>query len=245
METNRPVVACLEQFHRFSTCLVASAIENFQVRLPNKGFANSSVHCLFKEFPPLAGYAVTARVRAATPPMEGRHYHYSRTDWWNHILSIPAPRVVVLEDLDDPSGLGAFVGEVNANIFLALGCLGVVTNGGVRDIIEVRATGMALFAGNLCVSHAYAHIVDFGGPAVVGGLEVRPGDLIHADRHGVQTIPLEIADKVPAAANEILRRRQEIVRVCRDSRFSVEKLRAAVKAPDQQSHKNLAEEHRD
>ena len=73
--------------------------------------------------------------------MEGDGYHYARTDWWNHILTIPAPRVVVLEDLDDPPGLGAFIGEVNANIFLALGCVGLVTNGAVRDLNEVRSAG--------------------------------------------------------------------------------------------------------
>ena len=162
--------ANLEQLRRLTTCVVASAIETFRVRLPNTGFADSSIRCIFGEQPPIAGYAATARIRTANPPMEGHGYSYERTDWWNHILSIPAPRIVVIEDVDEPAGLGAFIGEVNANILLALGCEALVTNGAVRDLNEVRQTGFQMFAGNVSVSHAYAHIFDFGGPVKVGGL---------------------------------------------------------------------------
>jgi regulator of RNase E activity RraA len=161
--------------------------------------------------------------------MEGHGYNYERSEWWNHILSVPGPRVVVLEDLDDPPGLGAFIGEVNANILRALGCVGLVTNGSVRDLQDVRLTGLQLFAGNVSVSHAYAHIFDFGGPVIVGGLTIEPGDLIHGDRHGIQTIPLEIAEKVPAAADAISQRRKRLVGVCRSADFTTERLRAAIK----------------
>ena len=229
MEAKRPRVAAVEEFRQLSTCIVSSAIENFRVRLPNTGFADSHIRCIFEDLPPMAGYAATARIRSASPPMEGDGYHYARTDWWDHILSIPSPRVVVLEDLDRPSGLGAFLGEVNANILTALGCAGVVTNGSVRDIREIRPLCLPLFAGNVAVSHAYAHIFDFGGSVVVGGLEIHPGDLIHGDLHGVQTIPLEIADRVPAAAREIQKERDRVVRLCHSADFSVEQLRSAVK----------------
>jgi regulator of RNase E activity RraA len=235
MIVGRLTPAQLEQLGRLSTCIVASAIETFRVRLPNTGFADSTIRCIFEDRLPLAGYAATARIRSATPPMEGRSYHYERSDWWNHILSIPAPRVVVLEDLDDPTGLGAFIGEVNANILHAMGCVGLVTNGGVRDLPDVRATGLQMFAGNVSISHAYAHIFDFGGPIVVGGLKIEPGDLIHGDRHGVQTIPLEIAEEVPAAAHEILQRRQRLIGVCRSADFTTEKLRIAIEKPNLKS----------
>ncbi|MGB6499471.1 MAG: RraA family protein, partial [Candidatus Acidiferrum sp.] len=201
------------------------------VRLPNTGFADSSIHCIFKDRLPTVGYAATARIRSTSPPMEGRGYYYERTDWWNHILSIPAPRVVVIEDVDTPAGLGAFIGEVNANILLALGCAGLVTNGSVRDLEQVRLTGLQMFAGSVSVSHAYAHVFDFGCPVEIGGLKIQPGDLIHGDRHGVQTVPLEIAEKVPAEAHNILHRRQRLIGICRASNFSVEKLRKAIQEP--------------
>lgn len=166
-----------------------------------------------------------------SPPMVGHGYYYERTDWWNHILSIPSPRVVVIEDVDKPAGLGAFIGEVNANILLALGCVGMVTNGSVRDLDNVELTRLQMFAGSVSVSHAYAHVFDFGSPVEVGGLKIRPGDLIHGDRHGVQTIPLEIAESVPAAAHEIQQSRQRLIGLCRAGDFSLEKLRKAIQEP--------------
>ena len=231
MTTRALKPAQLEQLRRLTTCVVASAIETFRVRLPNTGFADSSIRCIFEGQPAMAGYAATARMRSSNPPLEaGKSYdYYDRTDWWNNILTIPAPRVIVIEDVDNPPGLGAFIGEVHANILLALGCAGIVTNGAVRDIPDIRPTEFQMFAGNVAVSHAYAHVFDFGGTIEVGGLRVQPGDLIHGDCHGVQTIPLEIADKVPAAAREVRRRRQDLVGLRRSADFTTDKLRQAIR----------------
>jgi 4-hydroxy-4-methyl-2-oxoglutarate aldolase len=222
----------LGQLRNLSTCLVASAIETFRVRLPNTGFVDSSVQCIFEKQPPIAGYAATARIRTSIPPMEGGGYSYGRTDWWNHILSVPAPRVVVIEDMDQPAGLGAFIGEVNANLLLTLQCEALVTNGGVRDLDQVRHSGFQLFAGNVSVSHAYAHIVDFGGPVKVGGLIIRPGELVHGDINGVQTIPLEIASRVLLMAQEIAQRRQRLIGSCRSKDFSLDVVRRALEEPE-------------
>ncbi|HTS10906.1 MAG TPA: RraA family protein [Candidatus Limnocylindrales bacterium] len=219
--------AQLEQFRRLSTCVVASAIETFRVRLPNAGFTDGSVRSMFPDCAPVVGYAATARIRSADPPMEGHNYYF-RAEWWDEVLKMPAPRIVVVQDLDTPPGRGAFVGEVHANILQALGSVALVTNGAVRDLTEVRATGFQLFAGSASVSHAYAHVFDFGGPVKVGGLEVRPGNLVQADRHGVQTIPLEIAAQVPAAAERILKRRQYFIGLCRSGEFSLQSLRGAM-----------------
>ncbi len=231
MNTRLPSPEHLEQLRRLSTCVVASAIERFEVRLPNTGFADSSVRCMFGDLPPVVGYATTARIRSADPPMEGRSY-YARPDWWEHILTIPAPRIVVIQDVDTPGGLGAFVGEVHANILMALGCVAVATNGAVRDLSHLQSTGFQLFAGNVSVSHAYAHVFDFGGTVEIGGLKVRPGDLIQGDRHGIQTIPLEIADRVPAVAHEILLQRERLIGLCRAPNFTPKEFRRAVQDMD-------------
>jgi len=217
----------LEKLKQFDSCTIANAIEEFDIRLRNAGFADSSIRCLFEDFPPMVGYAATVRIRTAEPPMEG-HSYFDRLDWLDHVLSIPAPRVVVIQDMDSHPGLGSFIGEIHASILLALGCVGAVTNGGVRDLPAVRAMNFPLFARNVCVSHAFAHIFDFGKPLEMGHLEVQPGDLIHGDRHGFQTIPVEIADKVPARAHRIAEEEQEIIRVCRSADFSLTKLRNAV-----------------
>jgi 4-hydroxy-4-methyl-2-oxoglutarate aldolase len=229
MTTQLLTRAQFDELGRLDSSAVANAIEIFDVRLRNRGFANSSVHCIFEDYPPMVGYAATLRVRTSEPPIEGHSYYY-RLDWLDHLLSIPSPRVLVMEDLDRPPGLGSFIGDVHANILFALGCVGVVTNGAVRNLPEARAINFQMFAGTLSVSHAYAHIVDFGNQVVVGHMHVQPGDLIHGDRHGVQTIPNEIAHKIPAVAREMIEQEQEIIQLCRSDNFTLEKLRAEVSA---------------
>jgi 4-hydroxy-4-methyl-2-oxoglutarate aldolase len=227
---SRMTPALLDELRQFSTCVTASAIEAFGVRLCNAGFADSRIRCQFKKLPAVVGYAATARIRSANPPMDSRGYfYYDRADWWKQILTIPAPRIVVIEDLDDPAGLGAFVGAVHANILRALGCVALVTNGSVRDVPDIRPTGFQVFASNVAVSHAYAHVFDFGSAVRVGGLNISPGELVQGDLHGVQTIPLEIADRVPAKARDILKRRERLIDLCRSDDFSLEKLQQVMK----------------
>lgn len=213
----------LDALRQFDTCMVANAVETFNVRLHNTGFTNASIRCMFEDAPPMVGYAATARLRSGQPPMVGSTFH-DRADFWNSILEIPAPRILVLEDKDNPPGRGAFVGDMHAAILKALGCIGYVTNGAVRELPAVGAMGIQLFAGNVAVSHAYAHIFDVGASIMVGGMEVHPGDLLHGDRHGVLTIPAKIAVAIPAVAAEIQRAEKTIIDFCRSREFSVERL---------------------
>ncbi len=217
----------LSALQNFGTCTVANAVEIFGVRLRNEGFADSTVRCLSGGRKPIAGYAATVRIRCSNPTPDGSPY-VDRTDWWSYLLTIPAPRVVVIQDVDEARGTGSFIGEVHASILKALDCAAVVTDGTVRDLPEVEALGMPIFATGLAVSHAYAHIVDFGGTVEVGGLTVNPGDLLHADLHGVLSIPREVAADLPAAAETIVERERRVLDLCASPGFTLEKLRAAV-----------------
>jgi len=218
----------LEALRRIDTCMVSNAIETFDVRLRNTGFADARIRCVFPDLPPMVGYAATARLRSGAPPMSGRIYR-DRTDWWNSILQIPAPRVVVLEDLDKPPGVGAFLGDMHAAILKALGCVGYVTDGAVRELPRVRESGIQLFAGSMAVSHAYAHIFELGSTIKVGGLEVRPGDLLHGDQHGILTVPRKVAGEIPAVAKELQRGEQRVIDFCGSKEFSIDHLRQIMK----------------
>jgi 4-hydroxy-4-methyl-2-oxoglutarate aldolase len=220
----------LDALRQFDTCMVANAIESFHVRLRNTGFADASVRCMFPDAPPMVGYAATARLRSGEPPMIGGTYR-DQADCWNSILEIPAPRILVLEDMDNPPGRGAFVGDMHAAILKALGCVGYVTNGAVRELPAVRAMGLQLFAGSVAVSHAYAHIFEVGAAIRVGGMEVRPGDLLHGDRHGVLTVPADVAAKVPGVAGKLQRAEKEVIDFCQSPDFSVTKLCEVMKTP--------------
>jgi 4-hydroxy-4-methyl-2-oxoglutarate aldolase len=218
-----------DKLRRFDTCSISNAIERFNVRLRNEGFVSGSIHCEFPHFSPMLGYAATAKVRTSSAPMTGRFYH-DNMDWWHYVASIPKPRVIIFEDVDDVPGLGASVGEMHAAIGLALDCVGQVTNGAVRDIRAVESMGFQLFAGSVSVSHAYAHITEFGGMVEIGGLKIQPGDLIHGDRNGVHAIPLAIAAELPEMASKIIAEEQQLVEFCRSRRFSLEELADRLKA---------------
>jgi regulator of RNase E activity RraA len=131
--------------------------------------------------------------------------------------------------MDDPPGQGAFLGEVHAAILKVLGCIGYLTNGAVRELPSIRTSGLQLFAGSTTVSHAYAHIFGIGTPISVGGMEVRPGDLLHGDRHGVLNIPVEIATAVPQVASTMRRAEQKVIEFCQSNSFSIAKLSEVMK----------------
>ncbi len=218
----------LESLRRLDACTLANAIETFHERLRNEGFMGHHVRCLFPQLQPMIGYAATIKIRGSSPPTTGNLYT-DRTDWWDYIASLPAPRVVVVEDVSARPGLGSLVGAVHMNILRALHCSGVVTNGSVRDIPAAESAGFHYFAGSVAVSHAYVHIVEMGKPVAVDGLKIRPGDLLHGDLHGVQGIPLDIAPLIPSVAARINAEEQALIALCRSPEFSIQKLRAAVK----------------
>ena len=218
----------LGALQKLDTCMVSNAIETFEVRLRNTGFANSSIRSMFEDFPPMVGYAATAQLRTLDPPV-ARTGIRDRSDWWKSIIDIPAPRIVVLEDMDEVPGGGAFIGDVHAAILQSLGCIGVITNGAVRELPRVRAMTFHLFAGNVAVSHSYAHIFHFGAVVKVGGLDVHPGDLLHGDRHGVLNVPREIAARIPEVAQKLRDKESRLIAMCQAGRLQPEKLEEIIK----------------
>jgi 4-hydroxy-4-methyl-2-oxoglutarate aldolase len=218
----------LDLLKSFDTCAISDAIETFGVRLKNEGFATAGFRCFFKALPPMVGYAATCQIRSATPPMVGGRF-IERTDWWEHIRSVPEPRVVVIEDIDEEPGVGAFLGRVHVHLLKALACVGAVTNGAVRELPAIATSGFQVFAGRLAISRAYVHIVEFGGTVEVGGLRIQPGDLIHGDRHGILLVPKGLALQIPAVAAKILERKQRVIDLCKKPGVSLSELRGAVK----------------
>jgi 4-hydroxy-4-methyl-2-oxoglutarate aldolase len=211
----------LRMLQTIPTPAIANGIEVFDIRPRSEGFMSAEIACILPSLGTMVGYAATAKIRAADKPAEG--VAVPRRQMWEHILSIPGPRVVVIEDLDDPP-VGSFWGEVNANIHRALGCVGTVTNGGVRDLDEVEALGFHFFAGQVQVSHAYVHVVEVGTPVNVGGLTVEPGQLLHGDKHGICEIPLEIADRLYDGVKQVEERERKIIEVCQRPGFTLDKL---------------------
>ncbi len=206
---------------------MANAIERLNVRGRHEGITGPGVVCAFPDFGPMVGYAATLAVRSKTPPTK---QSASRKASWDAVLAVPAPRIVVAQELDQPPG-GAFWGEVNASIHKALGCLGLLTDGTVRDLDEVRRIGFQFLAAGVEVAHGHAHVESFGQPVTVFGMAVRPGDLIHADRHGAVVIPAQAARAMAAACRAVDDHERPILDLCRGPDFTTAKLAELLHVP--------------
>jgi regulator of RNase E activity RraA len=134
--------------------------------------------------------------------------------------------MLVIQDADKSPGFGALLGEAYARISRALACVACVTNGAVRDVPGIEALGFQVFAGSIAVSHAYAHVMEFGEPLEIGGLRISSGDLLHGDLHGVHMIPIEAARKLPGVAEQVLRDGRELFELIERKDFSVDMLSA-------------------
>jgi regulator of RNase E activity RraA len=213
----------LEALARYDAPTLANAIETFGIQSRDTGFADNRIRCMFPELGPMVGYAATATIVARGEP---------GPDWagagnealYAHARTIAAPRIVVVQDLDEPPAHGSLWGEVHATIFQALGCVGCITDGSVRDLDEARGMGFRFFARGPSVSHAYVRVETVGEPVEIGGLAVAPGDLLHADQHGVLKIPIELAAELPAAAERVIEREQALLKWVRSEEFDPDRL---------------------
>jgi regulator of RNase E activity RraA len=189
----------LELLARYDTPTVCNVIELFNVRPRHKGYMDQRIQACYPEMPPMVGYAATALFRASLP---GAASAYGSLDKQVVAMAeVPDPRVVVFQDLDEPPVAATF-GEMMCSAYRAFGACGLVTSGAGRDLDQVRALNFPVFTGGSICSHGYSSVTAINVDVSVGGVIVRPGDLLHGDCNGVTTIPLEIASEVAHACAE-------------------------------------------
>ena len=205
------------------TPTVCNALEVVNPSRRSRGFNTTPFVCAHPQLPSIVGFARTARIRAQHKPTQ-------RVDTIGYYTYIaeggPLPCIAVIQDLDDTPGYGALWGEVNTNVHYGLGCLGVVTNGSVRDIPDSQPN-FQMLAGMVNPSHAYVHVLDWGGPVTVHGMEVSGGELVHADQHGAVVIPINDAANVVEEAQRIMARERILIEASQQPGFSVEKIKEA------------------
>jgi len=206
------------------SCTVANAIEKFGVRPDTWGYTGPEVRNLFPEMGVMLGYAVTAVMGPREVGEVG--WRQGWLDYTQAIEDAPQPAVCVIEDSPLWPMQGALVGEVMATCMQRLGALGLITNGGVRDLEQVREMGFQYHAAGVIVSHGQVKFHSVGEPVRLGRLTVRPGDLLHADLHGVVVVPFEIADDIPDQADRIFAVEAEIMELAKRPGFKAADLRA-------------------
>lgn len=227
---NGPLSASvLEALGRYDTPTICNAMEVVAPERRLIGYTTRPLVCPFPSLPPIVGYARTATIRAtAASALPAAEQKARRMAYYEYVGAGIGPRISVIQDIDGPdAGYGAFWGEVNSAVHKALGCLGVVTDGSIRDIPQ-WADGFQALAGSIGPSHAHVHVVDFGGDIRVAGMNVRSDDLIHADQHGAVVIPHDLAAKLPDAAELCGRRETPILDIARSESFSLAKLKDAM-----------------
>lgn len=209
------------------TPTICNALEVVLGRRTAEGFTTSPVVAAQPHLPPIVGYARTATLRCSAPADEPTAVtRQRRLDYYRYVASGPKPTIVVLEDADPHPGRGAFWGEVNVAIHKGLRIEGVLTNGSMRDLGS-SDPDFPILAGSIGPSHAFVHVAAFDEPVTVFGLPIRPGDLVHADRHGAVVIAPDWADELPRAIELVLRKEAPILAAARGPNFDVEKLIAA------------------
>jgi regulator of RNase E activity RraA len=192
----------LTKLKQYDTPTICNVIELFDVRPRNRGYMDWRVQAAFPDLPPMVGFASTAAFRSDAPPASGDAYG-DLVDQVRGFADLPGPPVMVFQDLDDPP-VGATFGEVMCSVYQGFGSVGLVTSGGGRDLLQVKALNYPVFTGSTVCAHAYCHILHLGLPVRVGGLTVRHGDLLHGDANGVTSIPVEIASEVADLAGPFL-----------------------------------------
>ena len=215
----------LEGLKVLDTPTVCNALEVVDPNRRTRGFNVRPFVCAHPELPSVVGYVRTARIRATHKPekpmdKEG-YYKYIAEDG-------PLPSVVVIQDIDEIPGYGAFWGEVNTNVHYGPGCLGLITNGCIRDIPDSQEN-FQMLAGMINPSHAWVHVGDWGTQVTIHGMDVEDGNLIHADMHGAVVIPSKSAKKVIEEAKKIAAKESILIQASQKPGFNMDRLREAGK----------------
>ena len=228
-----PNVLMTRQFEFLHSIDTPTACNLIEIVTPNRrgfGYTVKHLHCPFPNLPPIVGYAKTVKIKSRDSfNATSSGYMTKRLDYLDYVAAEPRPSISVIEDTDgEHAGYGAFWGEVQTNVHKALGVLGVVTNGSVRDIPMV-AKGFQMLAGSIAPSHAFVHIEEYGTPVNVHGMAVESGDLIHADRHGAVMVPADKIDEMMEALEGLVEREARIIRAANDPGMTVEKIKEAMR----------------
>lgn len=224
--TDLPYTAAdLDALRAWDTPTICNGLELIVPERRAIGFTTEQMVAADRSLKPIVGIARVGTIRAREAPLGAVA---SRVDWYDYVADAGLPTIIVLQDLDDRPGYGAWWGEVHSTVHKALGAEGCVTNGSFRDC-DMLAPDFQIIGGRIGPSHAHVHLVDFGRPVNIFGMNVAHGDVVHADFHGAVVIPPEAVRALPDAIALVSRREKVILDVCADPGFTAAKLREAVR----------------
>jgi 4-hydroxy-4-methyl-2-oxoglutarate aldolase len=223
MEESKPEASFIEYLKTIDTPTISNAIELLHLRPRSEGFTPLQIRCLFPEFGPMCGFAVTAQVETMTEgnPKEENAF----VELFEAVEKSPKPAVVAFQEVGGSPDYAVHCGEVMATFFTRFGAIGLVTDCAVRDLAEVRALRFHYFARGSVASHANFRIVRVGVPVQVMGLVIRPQDILHGDQNGLIQIPREAIEGLPKAIESVRTRERRLMDLAKDPAFTAGQLR--------------------
>ncbi len=223
----------LDRLRSVDTPTVCNAITMLDPQRRGKGYTLDSVIAVDPALPAMVGFARTARFISSEAALDPPDVIRARRfDYYRYVASSPGPTIAVMEDCGLRPGFGCIWGGLNVAIHKGLGVQGAITNGAIRDLGEL-APDFQLLGGNVCPGAGFAHLLDFDRTVNVFGLEIRPGDLIHADRHGAVIIPTALVPRLAEGIDLLLRRERVLLDAAEKKGFDYDALVAAWEAFEQ------------
>ncbi|AUQ59508.1 Demethylmenaquinone methyltransferase [Phaeobacter inhibens] len=217
----------LDLLRQVDTPTVCNAIEVAEGKRGFNAFTRGTMLASVPEAGAMVGYARTARISALAPPTEPSEVIKARRmDYYRHMASGPRPAVTVVEDVDFPNCIGAYWGEINTTVHKGFGLSGALTNGVMRDLGDLPE-GFPVIAGSIGPSHGFVHVKEIATPVTVFGLQIRDGDLVHADRHGALVIPPAVLPHLEGAIRKLLETEKLVLDPAREEGFDFEAFETA------------------
>ena len=216
----------MDRLRAFDSPTICNAIETFKLRHRLEGYMGPDIRCIYPTMGVMLGYAVTITINTVYTDRP-----LNRALWFQfleQLKTFPEPRVLVMQDESESPCRSSFPGEIVSSTLKRLGVIGLITNGAVRDVEQVRAIGFHYFAGGIVASHGKIEAVASMTPVTISGLTVRPGDLIHADLNGIVHIPEEIGRRVAQEAQRIVETEADWLKLIRGEEFSLARLLAKI-----------------
>lgn len=181
---------------------IANAIERYDIRDRTEGFIGGNVQSVYPDFKPMVGRAITVTVSDAPGPPAQREGYWRM---FEAVEAMEGPSVLVMADASGRPERVAYAGEIMSRLAQRLGAVGMVTDGALRDIDEVREIGFHYFMRFPVVSHANYEIVSVGKPINIDGQRVVTGDLLHGDRNGIVVVPWDTLDTLESEVETVRR----------------------------------------
>ena len=188
----------MQRLREFDTALIANTVNAIDGIPPHEWYMGGSIQSVTPSLSPTVGVAYICESDSSTPGGEA-----ALEDYWRLLEAMEQderPSVLVVKTVGSRPDHECVLGDGMAKCLYAAGCLGVVTDGGVRDVAGLMTVPFAAYAKGKTIHHGLLRFRRVPVLEEIGGITVRQGDVIHADGGGVRTIPAACLSALPERA---------------------------------------------